>query len=128
MRDEMTRQDRQNGFTLIEVVAGLIILAIGLLGIGAMQIISIQSGYFSDQVGQATYLAQNKLEYLKNLPYGDSGLSSGEHTESTIPGGIFSVRYRIEEDVGNSMKTITVIVQWADRRSHSISFSTIRSK
>ncbi len=124
----MTRQDRRNGFTLIEVVAGLIILTIGLLGVGAMQIISIQSGYFSDQIGQATHLAQNKLEYLRNLPYGDSGLSSGEHNEETIPGGPFSVKYHVEEDVGNSMKTITVNVQWADRRNHNISFSTIRSK
>ncbi len=128
MRDEMTWQDRRNGFTLIEVVAGLIILAIGLLGVGAMQIISIQGGYFSDYVGQATHLAQNKLEYLKNLPYADSGLSSGDHNEGTMPGGLFSVKYHVEEDVGNSMKTITVIVQWADRKSHSISFSTIRSK
>ncbi len=124
----MTWQDRRNGFTLIEVVAGLIILAIGLLGVGAMQIISIQGDYFSDHVGQATHLAQNKLEYLKNLPYGDSGLSNGEHNEATIPGSIFSVRYRIEEDTGNSMKTITVTVQWVDRGNHNISLSTIRSK
>lgn len=118
----------EKGFTLIEVAAGLIILAIGLLGIAAMQVTSTKGGYFSNNVTQATILAQDKLEYLKNLTYSDSDLSSGQHNEGTIPGTIFSRQYNIAEDVGNSMKTITVIVQWKDRGNHSISFSTIRSK
>jgi type IV pilus assembly protein PilV len=119
---------KQKGFTLIEVVAGLIILAIGLLGIVAMQITATKSGYFSNNVTQATIFAQDKLEYLKNLSYSDSNLSNGLHNEDTISGTIFSRAVNVAEDAGNSMKTITVTVQWADRGNHSISFSTIRSK
>ena len=118
----------EKGFTLIEVAAGLVILAIGLLGIAAMQVTSTMGGYFSNNVTQATILAQDKLEYLKNLSYSDSNLSSGQHNEGTISGTIFSRVYNVLEDAGNSMKTITVIVQWKDRGNHSISFSTIRSK
>ena len=119
---------KQKGFTLIEVVAGLIILAIGLLGIVAMQITATKSGYFSNNVTQATIFAQDKLEYLKNLSYSDSNLSNGLHNEDTISGTIFSRAVNVAEDAGNSMKTITVTVQWTDRGNHSISFSTIRSK
>jgi prepilin-type N-terminal cleavage/methylation domain-containing protein len=119
---------RRTGFTLIEVAAGLIILAIGVLAIAAMQITSIRSAYFSDNVTQATIFAQDKLELLRNLPYAGSDLSSGEHNEGTIPGTVFSRQYNIVEDAGNSMKSITVTVQWTDRGNHSISFSTIRSK
>jgi type IV pilus assembly protein PilV len=119
---------KQKGFTLIEVVAGLIILAIGLLGIVAMQITATKSGYFSNNVTQATIFAQDKLEYLKNLSYSDSNLSNGLHNEDTISGTIFSRAVNVAEDTGNSMKTITVTVQWVDRGNHSISFSTIRSK
>jgi len=118
----------EKGFTLIEVAAGLVILAIGLLGIAAMQVTSTMGGYFSNNVTQATILAQDKLEYLKNLSYSDSELMNGEHNEGIIPGTIFSRVYNVLEDAGNSMKTITVIVQWKDRGNHSISFSTIRSK
>ena len=118
----------EKGFTLIEVAAGLVILAIGLLGIAAMQVTSTMGGYFSNNVTQATILAQDKLEYLKNLSYSDSNLSRGQHNEGTISGTIFSRVYNVLEDAGNSMKTITVIVQWKDRGNHSISFSTIRSK
>ena len=119
---------KPKGFTLIEVAAGLIILAIGLLAIAAMQITSTKGGYFSSNVTQATILAQDKLEYLKSLPYRGSDLSSGQHNEDPISGTIFSRQVIISEDAGNSMKTITVIVQWTDRGIHSISFSTIRSK
>jgi prepilin-type N-terminal cleavage/methylation domain-containing protein len=119
---------KQKGFTLIEVVAGLIILAIGLLAIAAMQITSTKGGYFSSNVTRATIFAQDKLEYLKNLSYSDSNLSNGLHNEGTISGSIFSRVVNVVEDAGNSMKTITVTVQWTDQRNHSISFSTIRSK
>jgi len=118
----------EKGFTLIEVAAGLIILAVGLLGIAAMQVTSTKGGYFSNNLTQATILAQDKLEYFKNLSYSDSELMNGEHNEGTISGTIFSRVYNVLEDAGNSMKTITVIVQWKDRGNHSISFSTIRSK
>ena len=119
---------KQTGFTLIEVVAGLIILAIGLLGIAAMQITATKGGYFSNNVTQATIFAQDKLEYLKNLSYSDSNLSNGLHNEGTISGTIFSRAVHVAEDAGNSMKMITVTVQWTDRGNHTISFSTIRSK
>jgi type IV pilus assembly protein PilV len=118
----------RKGFTLAEVLIGLVILAVGILALAAMQITSIKGGYFSSHVTQATIFAQDKLEGLKNLSYKDSDLSSGQHNEGILPGTVFSRQYNIVEDAGNSMKTITVTVQWTDRGDHSISFSTIRSK
>jgi prepilin-type N-terminal cleavage/methylation domain-containing protein len=119
---------KPKGFTLIEVVAGLIILAIGILAIATIEITSTRAGYFSSNVTKATIFAQDKLEYLKNLSYGDSNLSSGQHNEGIISSTIFSRQYHVVEDTGNSMKTITVTVNWTDRGNHNISFSTIRSK
>jgi Tfp pilus assembly protein PilV len=113
---------------LLEVVAALIILAVGMFAVAAMQITSTKAGYFSRSVTQATVLAQDKLEHLRNLSYSDSDLSSGQHNEGTISGTIFSRQYDILEDGGNSMKTITVTVQWTDRGNHNISFATIRAK
>ena len=118
----------RKGFTLTEVLLGFVILAVGSLAIAAMQITSTRGGYSSNNVTRATILAQDKLEYLKNLSYRNSDLGSGERNEDIISGTIFSRQYTIVEDVGNSMKTITVTVQWTDRGNHSISFSTIRSK
>jgi len=118
----------RKGFTLTEVLVGLIILSIGILSITTLQITSTKSGYFSNNVAQATIFAQDKLEYLKNLSYNDSDLNSGQHSEGILSGTIFSRQYTIVEDAGNSLKTITVIINWVDRGSHSLSFSTIRAK
>lgn len=113
---------------MLEVAAGLVILTIGLLALGVMQITSTKVSYFSSHVTQATIFAQDKMECLKNLPYGDSNLSNGQHNEGTISDTTFSRLYHVAENVGNSMKTITVTVYWTDRGNHSISVSTIRSK
>jgi prepilin-type N-terminal cleavage/methylation domain-containing protein len=128
MRYRIASNKNENGFTLIEVVVGMMILGIGLLAVASMQITSIKSAGFSNHVTQATIFAQDKLENLKNLSYSDPDLSGGRHHEDTIPGTIFSRQVQIAEDAGNSMKTITVTVQWIDQGSHAISFSTIRSK
>jgi prepilin-type N-terminal cleavage/methylation domain-containing protein len=130
MRDtkNMIRRINQDGFSLIEILVGLIILAVGLLAIGGLQITSIREGFSSNNITQATILVQDKLEYLKNLSYTDSHLNSGQHDEGTIPNTIFTRQYSVLEDTGNNMKTITVTIQWIDRGNHNISFSTIRSK
>ncbi len=112
----------------MEVMAALIILAIGFLAIATIEITSTKAGYFSSNVTRATIFAQDRLEYLKNLSYGDSNLSGGQHNEGIISSTIFSRQYHVVEDTGNSMKTITVTVNWTDRGNHSISFSTIRAK
>jgi prepilin-type N-terminal cleavage/methylation domain-containing protein len=122
--DVLTRK----GFTLTEVLIGFVILAVGILAIAAMQITSTKGGSFSNHLTQATFFAQDKLEYLKNLSYSHSNLGGGLHNEGILPGTIFSRQHHIVEDAGNSMKTITVTVQWTDRANHRISFSTIRSK
>jgi len=119
---------QSKGFTLTEVLIGLIILSVGVLAITSAHITSTKGSYFSNNLDQATIFAQDKLECLKNLPYNDSDLSSGQHNEGILPGTIFSRQYFIVEDAGNSMKTITVVIDWADQGNHSISFSTIRAK
>jgi type IV pilus assembly protein PilV len=118
----------KKGFTLTEVLISLIILSVGILAITTVHITSMKSGYFSNNMTQATVLAQDKLEYLKNLSYNDSDLSSGQHNEGVLPDTIFSRQYTVVEDVGNSLKTISVIIEWADQGNHSISLSTIRAK
>jgi type IV pilus modification protein PilV len=116
------------GFTLIEVLVGLVILAIGILGVANMQIASVSGNIFSNNLTQAAVLAQDKLENLKYLSYDDSNLRSGEYNEGAIPDTIFSRQYHVAEDKGNSIKTITVTVQWIDRVNHNLTLTTIRAK
>ena len=122
----MIRRNKK-GFSLIEVLIGLVILSIGLLAIGGMQIISIKGGFFSNNVTKATVLAQNKLEELKRLDYSDAHLSGGEHDKGVISNSIFARMYTVE-DTSSTLKTITVAVQWAEGDNHNISLSSMRAK
>lgn len=113
-----------HGFTLIEVLIGLVILAIGLLAVAGMQLISIKGNYFSSSLTQATILAQDKMEELKNLPY--ANLSSGQDTKNQS--GTTFLRQFTMLDTTSAIKTITVTVHWTDKVGHSISLTTLRAK
>lgn len=58
-----------NGFSLVELLIALTILAIGLLGILGMQVYAIRGNAFSSNMSIAQNIAQQKLEYYRNLSY-----------------------------------------------------------
>ena len=118
----------KKGFSLIEVLIGMIFLAIGLLAIGALQITSTRGNFFSNNLMQASYIAQDRLEFLKNLPF-DSPLiqdgTSGNGT-TTFSGIAFNWSDTVAANAGN--RTINCTVTWNDGVNHNLSFSTIRSQ
>ena len=117
----------QRGFSLIEVLIGLVVLAFGVLAIAGMQLTSIQGNHFSSVLTQATTLTQNKLEELKYLPYDDPKLSNGQPSQQMTQSGIvYTVQYDVAA-LGNTMKKITATTRWTDRTDHSVTLSTIRS-
>lgn len=109
----------------------MIILSIGLLAVAGMQIASIKNNNFSSNLTQATILAEDKVEYLKNARWDNNfchpDLSTGQHNEGVLSGTVFSREHNVV-DLTTTMKTITVSIRWTDRSNHSISLSTIRAK
>ncbi|MGM0703321.1 MAG: type IV pilus modification protein PilV [Pseudomonadota bacterium] len=55
---------RQSGFTLIEALVALLVLSIGLLGVAAMQLKSLQSAHAGYQRATASLAAQDAVELL----------------------------------------------------------------
>jgi type IV pilus assembly protein PilV len=124
---------KKDAFSLIEVLIALTILVIGLLAIASLQVTSVRGNFFSNNLMQATYVAQDRLEYLKSLPFDDPLLSTGDHGDGTaiipnIPGAgvAFNRAYRVGLD-GNLI-VVKYTVSWNDGTDHSISFSTFKSQ
>jgi prepilin-type N-terminal cleavage/methylation domain-containing protein len=56
------------GFTLIESIVAVLLIAFGCFAAAAMQVAVVKSKVTSDNVTAATFLAESELEKLKTLP------------------------------------------------------------
>jgi type IV pilus assembly protein PilV len=66
---------KESGFTLLEVLVGISILAIGMLAVAQMQITAIEGIDKSDESAIALNLAQREMERIINMDYFDATLT-----------------------------------------------------
>jgi len=120
----------QNGFTLIELLIALVIFAVGILGVGAMQLTSIKGNSKGRFISEASNLAADRIELFMSLDYDapaldDDGNGSGANgvaglgdvTTVTADGNALSAdgNYQIYWNIAPDhpalgLKTINVIV------------------
>lgn len=130
-RHEVIRSGK--GFTLLEVLIGLIILSVGLLGLAAMQITFLRGNSFSIKMTEATSAARNRIEDFNNTPFENitSGYDSTPIVGST---GIHYNRNWVVADVDNDgdgeidWKVVDVTTNWNDTSPHSVSLSAVISR
>lgn len=111
---------RQRGVTLIEILVTLLVLAIGLLGLAALQGISLQTGQVSMNRTQATNLAYEVIDHARanrsqialngSLP--NQTFFEGE-VARLLPNGVLDVDIDAPADDG----IITVTITWDDDRT-----------
>lgn len=110
----------QKGFTLIEVMISVVILAVGVLGLAPLMVLSIYSNTYSQDLTRATAVAQDRIEQLKNagnfvtLPYADttnniSGIYNrtvrvdNTASDGTVPAGVYRIKVTIAWTDKNKM-------------------------
>jgi type IV pilus assembly protein PilV len=119
---------KEKGFSLIEVLIGLIILAIGILAVAGMQITSIVGTSFSNNLTQASVIAQDRLEFLKGLPLTDVRLDTNNYPND-IKVGIFTGSYQANRNVTPNFVTITYTISWLEKGvPHTVFFITIKGR
>jgi type IV pilus assembly protein PilV len=118
---------KHSGFTLIEVMIALVILATGLLALMTMQIVSIRANAFSSEMTYASMLAQGRLEQIRNMSY--DSIAAGNDTvpaSDATKGTKYDVQTTVADDTpATDMKTVTLTVNWEGSPAGSSGGSTV---
>ena len=118
---------KNRGFTLTEVLIGLILLAVSVLAIAGMQVASITGNAFSQNLTQASILAQNRIEFLRGLDFATNAIFQANGSYNDVNDGIFQGSYQVTRTGGYA--TVTYTVTWAEKgATRSVTFSTIKSR
>ena len=109
--------DNHNGFSLIELLIAMSVMAIGMLAAASMQYSAVRNNTTGNTSTQATMLAKSTLEMLKNQDIDSAALAVGDYVDSTPvdangnPGGIYNRNWRIDP-LGTASRRISVTVEW----------------
>jgi len=125
-RRKILKISGKEGFTLIEVMIAILILAVGMMAMALLQVTAIRGGSFANQMTQASILGQDKIEVLKNTDYGS--ISSNSDTVTGGNGVTYTRTWTVTNDSPYSgSKTINLTVTWTGPQgnTHNVQFSTI---
>ena len=117
------------GFTLIEVLVAISIMALVMAGLTSMGVTTIQADTHSRRQSVATSLAQAKLEELRVLRHSQADWTAGLHSGTTVEadGAEYTREWEVETDYNNykRLSRVTVTVSWDDGTSGSVSVSSL---
>jgi type IV pilus assembly protein PilV len=123
----MRRLQKNSGFTLIEAMIAIAIIAIGIFGVMSLVLTVMKGNTLSKRVTTATTIAQDKLEDFKRVGYVDVANVSESNTTD------YDIEYYLEADVAPDnpapkTKTITIYVYWdppASSSAHKVELKTV---
>ena len=125
--EKIRKVNNDAGFSLLEVLIAMVILAIGLLGVAAMQLNAISGNAYGTKLNGATERIQIKMEALRNLTY-EEVVDEDEETDEDG----FTRKTIVQDNTPETnAKTVIVQVSWTDQtgnKDHQIDFRTIISK
>lgn len=110
-----TGKERPRGFSLIDVLIGLVLLALALMFGLQVSIAASRVTQSNMYISSAANLAEVKIEELRNLDYDQviSGADAGTINDLGEANGRFTRAWVVTEDLPVAgMKEVTVTVSW----------------
>ena len=128
----MSHPEKQRGFTMLEVLVSMIVIALGLLGYAGLQAASLKNGNTAYLRSQATMLSHDIVERMRvnravalvgtyNIAIGSTGGGSGvagndlsewkRNLSQSLPAGDGAVSV---SGVGGAQGNVQITIQWDD--------------
>jgi prepilin-type N-terminal cleavage/methylation domain-containing protein len=114
---------RSKGFSLIEVLVALFILAIALLALAGLMVTTTRNNSFGGHMTEAATFAQDKLEEFIVTPW--ANLVSGADTRAGATGINYTRTWTIVTNGPGNLRTVTLTINWNDKISHSIQLLSV---
>ncbi len=118
----MCKLNKNNGFTMIEVMLSIVIVMIGIFAVMSLVMITVKGNLQSKGVTIATTMAQGKLEEINNTNHNAAGYNAivsdpldpgdavGSETHNTVT---YYRTVNVQDDTPSlNTKTVTVDVFW----------------
>jgi len=93
--------DKNQGFSLVEVMASLAIISLLMVGLYGLMMMSLRVTADNGTIVQATEIANQRMEQIRNLPYDSVGTASGSPSgvipefETVVRNGVYTVHTMI---------------------------------
>lgn len=114
----------QRGFTIVETMVAVGIMAVAFLGMASVHAISSRAQALGQNEGLARFVADQQLELMRRTPVGNIAAYTGS---TTVQG----VTFGIDRTVANVAmgRKVTVTASWTDRFGpRSLTLTTIVSQ
>ncbi len=106
-RHDATPPPASAGFSLVEIMVVLVILAVGLLPLAFVQTRAQQNVHDSGRLSEAIALAEQHMESIKSVGFGNAAADSG---------AVNNFQWRADvQNVSPGLDQISVRVDWTDR-------------
>ena len=120
---------RSKGFSLIEVMIALVILAVALLALAGLMITTTKNTSFGGHMTEAATFAQDKLEQLRASPW--VSIIAGADTQVGATGISYARSWTVAANPTGDQRWVTITMNWTDptkKTNHSISLRSVVSQ
>ena len=117
---------RSKGFSLIEVIIALFILAITLLALAGLMVSTTKNNSFGGHMTEAATFGQDKLEQLRAAPW--ASIVAGADTITGATGISYGRSWTVANNPDGDQAWVTITINWADptaKTAHSISLRAV---
>lgn len=118
---------RQAGMGLIELVVGIGLLAVCVMGLNALILSFIGGNLSARLIDVATRLGEARVHELRSTPYDEVAVGSTTELWKPVGGSVRQSFVRttlVEPGALPSSRRVTVTVQWADRGQRRLALAS----